>query len=232
MRSNTYKLKSKSNRKNKHKRNSRKVKSQKKLRLSKKYSKKLLNSRYRRKRNHSYKKNKRYSMRGGMSNLNESSNFNETVPFVPPGGPYVPGASDNGLGKGYYYSLSPDLHAPNNDILPSNQINTSSGMSMSGGGRRYRRNKRNTKNNKYHRHPRYKHLRGGGIIPQDLLDLGRLAGEKVTSYIYGLNGQPMQPSQNPNPTYQPALERESKPIYTPLDLQTAMNRSDKYVASL
>lgn len=117
------------------------------------------------------------SQRGGVTytpapGLHEwEGTFNETVPYKPPGGPYQVGSNQNGLGGGYYYSLSNDIHGTRNFYEPNNTMN-------------------------------YPGQSGGGIIPQDIVDLGRNIVYGGKSVYSGLVGENMSVSSNPNSTIQ------------------------------
>lgn len=71
---------------------------------------------------------RRYFMRGGSAD-----GFRATVPFLPPGGAYVPGAPTNSLTGGFYYGVSPDLSAPNGDIINTSTHLTTPGVTQIGG---------------------------------------------------------------------------------------------------
>lgn len=59
-------------------------------------------------------------MRGG---------FNETVPYLPPNGPYVAGADPiTAVNQRYYYGLNTDLAAPNGSIIDNNAHLTTPGI--------------------------------------------------------------------------------------------------------
>lgn len=141
------------------------------------------------------------SMHGG--------NFNETVPFLPSGNAYQPGEIN--LGKGYYYGLSPDLHAPNDSIM-----NTSS-YGLIGGKRRHNR--------------RVRRHRGGGIIPQQVLDLGRNLMNGAQHVYAGFVGDNVPDSSNPNVMYQPALLKNPEFNIDPMNVPEYMAKNDSAVAS-
>ena len=71
-------------------------------------------------------------MRGGMAipklPIFSPEEFNETVPYLPPGGPYVPGAATNSLTGGLYYGLSPDLSMPNGFLMNTSTHITTPGI--------------------------------------------------------------------------------------------------------
>jgi len=109
----------------------------------------------------------------------------------------------------YYYPLTADLHAPNDAI-----VNTSTIPVSQNGGR-----KRNAK-------------RGGGIIPVDILNLGRNAMAGVQSVYNGVVGDNMVPSSYPNITYQPALENPSDLNIDVPDVQTYYTNADSNAAEI
>ena len=146
------------------------------------------------------------------------------LPPYPPGGPYIPG-DINGLDGGKYYSLSPDIHAPNGAIINTSVANSNAKL-LNGGaykkrGRRTRRKHKGKKhtrsgtrrhtrrNNKVKKHKGRAH-RGGGFIPRDLVNLYRTAGNGVKSLYAQATGQHSNPSNNPNPMYQPRMTREHR----------------------
>lgn len=102
------------------------------------------------------------------------------IPYLPKGKPYQPGSSTNGLGTGYYYDLAePDFHAPNGTARPSNAIN-----------------------------PQGKPMKGGNIVPRDLLHLYRTGTSSLKNVYNGFMGQPNNISNNPDPMVQPVLEKD------------------------
>ena len=79
------------------------------------------------------------AMRGGMAipklPIFSPEEFNETVPYLPPGGAYVPGAATNSLTGGFYYGLSPDLSMPNGFLMnTSAHITTPGTVPIQSGG--------------------------------------------------------------------------------------------------
>ncbi len=76
-------------------------------------------------------------MRGGMVipklPIFSPEEFNETVPYLPPGGAYVPGAASNSLTGGFYYGLSPDLSMPNGFLMNTSAHLTTPGTVQIGG---------------------------------------------------------------------------------------------------
>lgn len=136
----------------------------------------------------------------------------EPVPFVPPGGGYKVGASTNGLDGGYYYNLAqPEIHAPNGTAKTSNDINVN-GKPLKGG----RRNRR---------------MRGGGLIPKDLVYLYRSAGSSLGNLYKGLMGQEIKPNSNPDPMYQPNMMKPVRLDSSVVDLNTIVNKA-QHEASL
>lgn len=195
-------MKRNSYRKHNTRRNSMRSKRRGNNRLSKKhmkktqYHKKKQNRRYTKKRTHR-------KMKGG---------FNETVPFMPEGGMYQVG--DINLGQGYYYGLSPDLHAPNDMIM-----NTSN-YSLIGGKRRG------------HGHGRGRKLRrGGGIIPQQVLDLGRNLMNGAQHVYAGFVGDTVPASSNPNVIYQPEMLKSPEFNIEPTNVPKIMADNDSAVAN-
>lgn len=173
-------------------------------------------------------------MYGGNADVQQAygeGSYSETVPFLPPGRPYVAGEI-NGLGNGYYYPLSSDLHAPNDAIvntslhgnigpsLTAPSYNASGGGSVrhskkktrgkKGGTRATKGMKRNRKTRKHTSIKKSKAHKGGGLLPSDIVNLGRNVVSSVQSAYAGYVGKPVPPQNNPNPTYQPALEQPSK----------------------
>lgn len=181
-------------------------------------------------------------MYGGNADIQQAygeGSYSETVPFLPPGRPYVAGEI-NGLGNGYYYPLSSDLHAPNDAIINTSLHGnigpslTAPSYNASGGGRlrhsrkgtrgkkggtrgtkRMKRTKksssrRNRKTRKHTSIKKSKIHKGGGLLPSDIVNLGRNVVSSVQSAYAGYVGKPVPPQNNPNPTYQPALEQPSK----------------------
>jgi len=111
---------------------------------------------------------KRYNLKGGMTGYTKTG-----IPYLPPGGPYDTNSSLNGLGKGYYYENSKDLHAPNDYYQSSNN-------SL---------------------------MKGGGLIPQDIINMGRNVVFGAKQMYSGLRGFQLPASANPDPTYQPELSK-------------------------
>jgi hypothetical protein len=76
-------------------------------------------------------------MRGGMVipklPIFSPEEFNKTVPYLPPGGAYVPGAASNSLTGGFYYGLSPDLSMPNGFLMNTSAHLTTPGTVQIGG---------------------------------------------------------------------------------------------------
>jgi hypothetical protein len=160
------------------------------------------------------RKHRRSRMKGG------NTNSLEAVPFVPPGGGYKVGADTNGLNGGYYYNLAqPEIHAPNGTAKPSNAINVN-GKPLKGG----RRNRRKTK--RYSRK-----MRGGGLIPRDLVYLYRSAGSNLGNLYKGLTGQEPNPSSNPNPMYQPEMTKSVHLDSSVADVGSIINKA-QHEASL
>jgi hypothetical protein len=96
-------------------------------------------------------------------------------PFVPPGGAYKVGSNTNGLAGGYYYErVTPDFHAPNGTAKDSNAINVNG-----------------------------KPMKGGNIIPRDILNLYRTTGSNLIDVYNGYTGQRNNISTDPNPMRQP-----------------------------
>jgi len=150
---------------------------------------------------------KRNTQKGGLSSLSFSNfhsknMFNQTVPFVPPGGPYKVGSSTNGLDGGFYYKLSKDLHQPNGVIETSNKMN----------------------------YPHQKG--GLNIVPQEIVNLGRNAVYGLQNVYAGYEGQQLPASDNPNTMYQPHLEKTQtfEPEY--LDLTTTIQTNNNKVNSI
>ena len=160
---------------------------------------------HRRRRRHSFHK----GMRGGVRKLGFS-------PF-PPGGPYKPNSTTNGLDGGYYYAKN------NNVVEPPANISASSV-----GGRRRRRSQRRrrqrkrksrrTRGQKRHaarrRRGRRRSRKGGGrlsrLLPTaieslplgtDIRDGYWKAGSALTNTWNTWNGQPN--NMSPNPAVQP-----------------------------
>lgn len=177
--------------------------------ISKK-TKQIRRNKTHKRRRHNIRSNK---MKGGNNTL-------KPVPFVPPGGGYKVG-NTNGLGSGYYYNLAqPEIHAPNGTAKTSNDINVN-GKPLSGG-RRQRKNKSKKL---------YKRMRGGGIIPNDIVYLYRSAGSSLGNLYKGLMGQEIKPNTNPNPMYQPEMVKPVKLDSSVVDVNNIINKA-QHEASL
>jgi hypothetical protein len=74
--------------------------------------------------------------------------------------------------------------------------------------------------------------RGGGLIPQDVLDLGRNVMGTVKSTYAGFVGQNVPDNNNPNPTYQPALERPSQLNILPPNIPEITQKADLMAANV
>jgi hypothetical protein len=166
---------------------------------------------------------RRRSMRGGGSVKYVSSTtffpkgFNKAVPYLPKGGPYVPGANDNGLGKGFYYSHSGDLHAPNNFLSSTSNVNANAFLPFG---------------SELHQGPIGTGQSGGGFIPQDLVDLGRNVVYSVKNLYAGYVGEKLPASADPNPTYQPDLERNPQLNSSAPNLNTIRTTANKEAANV
>lgn len=172
----THKNNKRITRKNKKSRKSKHIKIQrknKKLTTKHKYrkakSKKTLNKSKRAKK--VLRKYKKRIQNGGVAHKLVQESFNDNVPYLPPGGVYKPGSDQNGLGGGYYYKLSNDIHGTRNFYEPNNKMN-------------------------------YSGQKGGGILPQDIVDLGRNIIYGGKSVYSGLVGENLSISSNPNVTKQ------------------------------
>lgn len=73
---------------------------------------------------------------------------------------------------------------------------------------------------------------GGGLIPRDLVDLGRniLAGAKST--YTGYVGDVLPTNNNPNASYQPALEKGAHLDYSSPNMNDILTKADKIAASV
>lgn len=196
---------------------------------SRKTSKKTTNKRYSRKhrggtRRIKHIRNKTNKKKGGMRCIKMMGGKQSTmdaVPFVPPGGGYKVGSDTNGLDGGYYYNLAqPEIHAPNGTAQPSNAINVKGNL-LKGGKRRSRRRSRR----------RSKRLRGGGLIPNDLVYLYRSTTNSLGNLYKGATGQETNPSTNPNPMYQPDMLNHVRLDSSVPDVAGIMNKA-QHEASL
>lgn len=198
-----------------------------------------------------YKRNMKHTMKhnlnpyhkkmyGGNADIQQAygeGSYSENVPFLPPGRPYVAGEI-NGLGNGYYYPLSSDLHAPNDAIINTSLRGnigpslTAPSYNASGGGssgvypskketrgikgtkiQKRTKNTSSRRNRKTRKHASIKKSKahkGGALLPSDIVNLGRNVVSSVQSAYAGYVGKSVPPQNNPNPTYQPALEQPSK----------------------
>lgn len=91
------------------------------------------------------------------------------------------------------------------------------------GGKKYKKSRKH--------YYKIKH-RGGGLIPQDLLDLGRNAIGTVKSTYAGFIGETIPANNNPNPTYQPTLEKPSPLNIIPPDIPDITRKSDLMSANV
>ena len=163
-------------------------------------------------------------------------------PFEPPGGMYIPGAT-NGLDGGYYYGVNVDQSLP--DPISSQPLMP--GVKMTGGRRRRtrRKHRRRTKRRRKRRRRktrrrrrrrrRRRKQRGGGwsritpkeflfnLVPKDVLDAGFQAGHKVGDLYRGYVGD--RPKISPTATVQPIDQSMRTLSYKPIDSQAAYSNS-------
>jgi hypothetical protein len=177
---------------------------------------------------------KHLKMKGGNANLDVAySQYSETVPFLPHGRPFIPGEV-NGLGNGHYYSLASDLHAPN-DAIVNTSLHGNIGpylTSQTGGRKNKSRKNRLSKSNKTYKTNKYYKGKGGGLVPQDIIDLGRHVTGGIKSIYSGFVGTTNPDSNNPNPTFQPTLEKPSELNITPPNIPEMMEKADLQVATM
>jgi hypothetical protein len=184
----------------------------KKMRKQTSYSKKhakhkkQLSQKKNRRRRRNTMRNKNRRQKGGVQTW--ESNYNMSVPYKPNGGPYQPGSSTNGLNGGYYYGLSKDIHGNRNWYEPNNKMNFTESSGKVG----------NIKQS------------GGGILPQDIVDLGRNIVYGGKSIYSGIVGENMSVSSNPNPTSQ-NLKIGSKNVMS-TDLQKIFKDSALKVSNM
>lgn len=157
--------------------------------------------------------------------------------FEPPGGMYVPGAT-NGLDGGYYYGVNVDQSLP--DPISSQPLMP--GVQM--GGRRHRRRtrrkhrrrtkrkrRRRKRKRKTRRRRRRRKQRGGGwsritpkeflfnLVPKDILDAGFQAGHKVGGLYRGYVGE--RPKISPAAIVQPIDQNMRTLSYKPINSDKA-----------
>lgn len=176
------------------------------------HKKTLKNQKRNRKNKHNSHKSRsivKKHMKGGNVSYTKAPGVNgswmkgmkQVPPFTPPGGPYNPGSSTNGLGKGFYYKKNPDLGANADILTPNNKMNFPG--------------KQN----------------GGGLIPQDITNLGRNVVYGIQDLYSGYVGETLPPSSDPNPMYQPAIEKNMPMDYRSPDLNEIMDKSNRLAAS-
>jgi len=170
------------------------------------------------------RRNKRKTFKGGKY-------IPSILPPYPPGGPYIPG-DINGLTGGKYYKLSPDIHA-------FNGITENVNVVLSGGKRKQTRKRRHkkkgkkskTKSRSKSRKYKRKSHKGGSIIPRDLLQLYRSAGNGVKSLYSQAVGENPNPSNNPNPMYQPKMIKTHRLNASTSNMEEIFNKANHKAAN-
>ena len=153
---------------------------------------------------------RRRHQRGGMLQLSPCA--------LPPGGPYVQGATDNGLGKGYYYKNNI------NPYLPDPAYNNS-GIPQKGGKRR-----KKSKRGKKQRAQKggffiMENLPGGTDIQQAWWQVGNHLSNTYQAWKGG------KPYMSPSPSVQPIGEpKETVPVVPEANIPQIYSAAQKKAA--
>jgi len=142
---------------------------------------------------------------------------------LPPGGPYVQGATNNGLGKGYYYknNINPYLPDPayNNSGIPQK------------GGKRRKKSKRRKKQRRKKRRPQkggffiMENLPGGTDIQQAWWQVGNHLSNTYQAWKGG------KPYISPSPSVQPIGQpQETVPVVPEANIPQIYSAAQKKAA--
>jgi hypothetical protein len=156
------------------------------------------------------RRRRRRRQRGGMLQLSPVA--------LPPGGPYVQGATDNGLGKGYYYKNNI------NPYLPDPAYNNS-GIPQKGGKRRKKSKHRKKKRAQKGGFFIMENLPGGTDIQQAWWQVGNHLSNTYQAWKGG------KPYISPSPSVQPIGQaQETVPVVPEANIPQIYSAAQKKAA--